>query len=119
MSIVMRLDQHRAQITAESLDTTTGEVARGRVVPADRSSVGKFGNNTPSTITTTSGADVDQDKTSGVHLTRRACTEQISSRRYRCVAWIGAPADTDSSSHRLAHDGRAPIDVRDRTSEIQ
>ena len=42
MTIVMGLDQHRAQITAEWLDTETGEVSRGRVVPADRRSVRRF-----------------------------------------------------------------------------
>jgi hypothetical protein len=36
MAIVMGLDQHRAQITAEWFDTETGEVSRGRIVPADR-----------------------------------------------------------------------------------
>lgn len=36
MSIVMGLDQHRAQITGEWLDTETGEVQRARVAPADR-----------------------------------------------------------------------------------
>lgn len=42
MSIVMGLDQHRAQITAEWLDTDTGEVSRGRITPADRSGVRRF-----------------------------------------------------------------------------
>ena len=42
MSIVMGLDQHRAQITAEWLDTETGEVSRGRIVPADRRGVRRF-----------------------------------------------------------------------------
>src|SRR5512140_1296263 len=42
MAIVMGLDQHRAQITAEWVDTVTGEVSRGRIVPADRSGVRKF-----------------------------------------------------------------------------
>ena len=42
MSIVMGLDQHRAQITAEWIDTSTGEVSRSRVVPADRASVQRF-----------------------------------------------------------------------------
>src|ERR1019366_786011 len=42
MAIVMGLDQHRAQITAEWIDTATGEVSRGRVVPADRAGVRKF-----------------------------------------------------------------------------
>ena len=39
MSIVMGLDQHRAQITGEWIDTETGEVRRGRVAPADRAGV--------------------------------------------------------------------------------
>jgi transposase len=42
VSIVMGLDQHRAQITAEWIETETGEVARGRVAPADRAAVRRF-----------------------------------------------------------------------------
>jgi transposase len=42
VSIVMGLDQHRAQITADWLDTETGEVRRGRVAPADRAGVRRF-----------------------------------------------------------------------------
>ena len=42
MTIVMGLDQHRAQITAERLDTDTGEVSRARVTPADRAGVRRF-----------------------------------------------------------------------------
>ncbi len=42
MTIVMGLDQHRAQITADYLDTETGEVKRGRIAPADREGVRKF-----------------------------------------------------------------------------
>ena len=42
MAIVMGLDQHRAQITAEWVDTVTGELSRGRIVPADRAGVRKF-----------------------------------------------------------------------------
>ena len=42
MAIVMGLDQHRAQITAEWIDTVTGEVSRGRIVPADRQGVRRF-----------------------------------------------------------------------------
>src|SRR6266508_2860761 len=38
----MGLDQHRAQITGEGLDTDTGEVRRARVVPADRAGVRRF-----------------------------------------------------------------------------
>jgi transposase len=42
VSIVMGLDQHRAQITADWLDTETGEVKRARVTPADRAGVRAF-----------------------------------------------------------------------------
>jgi transposase len=41
-TIVMGLDQHRAQITAEWIDTATGEIARARVAPAHRESVRRF-----------------------------------------------------------------------------
>jgi transposase len=42
MAIVMGLDQHRAQITAEWIDTDTGEIGRARVSPAHRADVWKF-----------------------------------------------------------------------------
>src|ERR1700684_2973492 len=42
MTIVMGLDQHRAQITAEWLDTETGEITRARVPPAHRQGVRRF-----------------------------------------------------------------------------
>jgi transposase len=42
MTIVMGLDQHRAQITAEWLDTETGEVMRSRIAPAQRTGVRRF-----------------------------------------------------------------------------
>jgi len=42
VSIVMGLDQHRAQISAEWIETTTGEVSRARIMPADRAGVRKF-----------------------------------------------------------------------------
>ena len=42
MTIVMGLDQHRAQITAEWIDTATDEVSRARVAPADRAGVRRF-----------------------------------------------------------------------------
>jgi transposase len=38
----MGLDQHRAQISAEWIETVTGEVSRARVAPADRAAVRKF-----------------------------------------------------------------------------
>lgn len=36
MSIVGGLDIHRKQITFDCLDTDTGELRRGSIVPADR-----------------------------------------------------------------------------------
>jgi transposase len=42
MAIVMGLDQHRAQITAEWIDTDTGELGRARVSPAHRDDVRRF-----------------------------------------------------------------------------
>jgi transposase len=42
VTVVMGLDQHRAQITAEWLDSETGEVSRARVAPADRDGVRRF-----------------------------------------------------------------------------
>src|SRR5215218_4362925 len=38
----MGLDQHRAQLTADWLDTASGEVSRARVAPADRAGVRRF-----------------------------------------------------------------------------
>jgi transposase len=42
MAIVMGLDQHRAQITADWVDTETGEVVRRRITPAHRAGVRRF-----------------------------------------------------------------------------
>jgi transposase len=42
MTIVMGLDQHREQITAEWIETSTGELSRRRVTPAHRAGVRRF-----------------------------------------------------------------------------
>jgi transposase len=42
VTIVMGLDQHRGQITAEWIDTATGEVSRARIAPAHREPVARF-----------------------------------------------------------------------------
>ena len=42
MTTVMGLDQHRAQITAEWIDTDTGEIGRVRLAPAHREPVRRF-----------------------------------------------------------------------------
>jgi transposase len=40
--VLMGLDQHRAQITAEWVDTSTGEISRQRIRPADRECFRRF-----------------------------------------------------------------------------
>jgi transposase len=42
MAIVVGLDVHRAQITYDALNTATGEVATGRITPADRATLRTF-----------------------------------------------------------------------------
>jgi transposase len=42
VAIVMGLDQHRAQITADWLNSATGEVGRARLTPAHRDGVRRF-----------------------------------------------------------------------------
>jgi transposase len=42
VTILMGLDQHRAQITADWVDTATGEVSRARVTPGHRTGVRQF-----------------------------------------------------------------------------
>jgi transposase len=42
VTLVMGMDQHRAQISAEWIDTITGEISRARVAPADRAGVRRF-----------------------------------------------------------------------------
>ena len=42
MTIVVGLDQHRGQITAEWIETETGEIERARIAPAHRAPVRRF-----------------------------------------------------------------------------
>src|SRR3954453_3016186 len=42
VAIVMGLDQHRAQVTADWLDTASGGISRKRIGPADREGVRRF-----------------------------------------------------------------------------
>jgi transposase len=42
VAVVAGFDVHRAQITVDLLDTESGEVSRGRIVPADRVHVRRF-----------------------------------------------------------------------------
>ena len=52
MTLVMGMDQHRAQISVEWIDTITGELSRARVAPADRAGVRRF-------LTRFAGADLE------------------------------------------------------------
>src|SRR5580704_4541890 len=52
MTLVMGMDQHRAQITAEWIDTITGEISTARMAPADRATVRRF-------LTRFDGSDVE------------------------------------------------------------
>ena len=38
----MGMDQHRQRISAEWIDTITGEISRARIAPADRTGVRRF-----------------------------------------------------------------------------
>src|SRR6516225_1554122 len=42
MTILLGCDQHRARLTTEWVDASTGEVSRARVTPADRAGVRRF-----------------------------------------------------------------------------
>jgi hypothetical protein len=42
VTLVMGMDQHRAQISAEWIDTITGEISTARIAPADRATVRRF-----------------------------------------------------------------------------
>ncbi len=52
MAIVGGLDLHRKQVTFDVVDTATGVVQRGRIVPADRESFRRW-------LTTIRGESVD------------------------------------------------------------
>ena len=63
MAIVVGLDVHRAQITFDALDTATGEVATGRIAPADRPTLRAFlrrwaGENVEAAVEATTGLAV-------------------------------------------------------------
>lgn len=99
MSIVMGLDQHRAQITAEWIDTATGEVSRGRVAPADRAGVRRF-------LARFGGQqlEVALEATTGW----RFVVEEL--RRFGAQVHLAEPAET---SARKGHKKRAKTDRAD------
>jgi len=113
MAIVMGLDQHRAQITTEWVDTVTGELSRSRVAPAHRESVRRFlarfeGQDLEVALEATTGwrfvVEELQRVGAGVHLAEPAETAARRGRKKR--------AKTDRADARLLRElvmaGRLP-----------
>ncbi len=113
MSIVMGVDQHRAQITAEWIDLDTGEISRARVSPADRDGVRRFlarfaGKQLEVALEATTGwrflVEELRAVGAGVHLAEPAQTAALRGRKQR------AKTDrADARHHReLLMAGRLP-----------
>jgi transposase len=79
----MGIDQHRAQISSEWIDTITAEISRARVAPADRMTVRKF-------LTRFKGSDLEValEATTGW----RFLVEEIQ--RVGAEAHLAEPAET-------------------------
>src|SRR3954451_12119266 len=105
----MGLDQHRAQITAEWLDTETGEVSRARVTPADRAGVRRFlarfaGQRLEVALEATTGwRFVVEEPRDG----RRTASGRAG-RRHTPRRWAASPADTALGHASAARGG--PVD---------
>jgi len=113
MTIVMGLDQHRAQITAEWVDTDTGEVMRTRITPAHRVGVRRFcerfdGQDLEVALEATTGwrfvADEFQRVGASVHLAEPAETAAMRGNKKR------AKSDRADARHirELLSGGRLP-----------
>ncbi|MGH3304469.1 MAG: IS110 family transposase, partial [Streptosporangiaceae bacterium] len=93
MSIVGAFDVHRRQLTFDYLDTVTGEVKRGRVVPADREHLRAW-------LTRFSGCD-------DVHFALEGCTgwryvvEELAAAGI--IAHLAEPADTAALRGKKRH----------------
>jgi transposase len=102
MSIIGAFDVHRRQLTFEYLDTVTGELRRGRVVPADRQHLRKW-------LARFAGHD-------GVHFALEGCTGW----RYVAEELLAAgiephlaePADTAALRGRKRHAKTDKTDAR-------
>jgi transposase len=101
LTIVMGLDQHRAQITGDWLDTATGEVSRARVAPADRASVGRFLARFAS-----EELEVALEATTGW----RFVVEELH--RIRAVVHLAEPADTAALRGHKQHAKNDRADAR-------
>jgi transposase len=132
MTIVMGLDQHRAQITAEWIDTDTGELGRARISPALRGDVRRFlarfaGRRLEAALEATTGwrfvADELRAAGAEVHLAepaetaarrgnkKRAKTDRADARHLRELLMIGRlPESWIAPDHLL--DLRAQVRLR-------
>ena len=84
--VVMGLDQHRAQITAESLDTETGDLTRRRIRPADRMCFRRFlgefrGKQVEATLEATTGWRFVVEELQAVHVAHLAEPAETSGLR--------------------------------------
>ena len=113
MTIVIGLDQHRAQITYDQLDTETGEVRGGRICPANRETVRVFlcrfaGRKVEAAVEATTGWRflVEELRSAGavVHLAEPAETSERRGRKRR------AKTDRADARHlrELLQAGRVP-----------
>jgi transposase len=108
----MGMDQHRAQISAEWIDTVTGEISRARIAPADRAGVRTF-----LTLFKDEGLEVALEATTGwrfvveelqragaeVHLAESAEASALKGRKQR--------AKTDWADARHLRVQVGPLDV--------
>ena len=85
MGIVGGLDLHRKQLTFDYLDTATGEVARGRITPADRASLAAW-------LTRAFGGRTDVDFAMEGCTGWRYVSEELA--RAGAHAHLGEPAQT-------------------------
>jgi transposase len=102
MAIVVGLDQHRAQITAEWIDTETGEVSRSRISPAHRAGVRRFAERF---------RDVELEVALEATTGWRFVAEEL--RRVGAVVHLAEPAETAARrGNKLGggHDGCVPLD---------
>jgi hypothetical protein len=88
MTIVVGLDQHRAQITTEWIDTATGEIGRARVTHAHRDGVRRFparfaGQELEVALEATTGWGSLLSSCAGVHLGEPAATSALRGNKKR------------------------------------
>jgi transposase len=102
MSIVGAFDVHRRQLTFEYLDTSTGELKRGRVVPADRQHLREW-------LARFAGQD-------DVHFALEGCTGWRYIAEELAGAWItphlAEPADTAALRGKKRHAKTDKTDTR-------